>query len=128
MRCLLLALAGCSAASPREGRASSAPPQVVLESAKSALQEHKDVEIEGLRITTSWGPERDLALEQGPLLGNPYKARVRYIVELEPCGTGTIVRVAATVERRAPGGARSLRWERVPSDGRFERELLGRLP
>jgi len=99
----------------------------VREAARRALQEYRDATIEGARIETSWGPERDLTREQGPLLGNSYRARVRYRLLFTEVPGGTIVGVLATVERRAPGGPRSIRWERVESDGRWEREFLDSL-
>ncbi|MBI2899438.1 MAG: hypothetical protein HYY17_04590 [Planctomycetes bacterium] len=123
----LLLLAGCSSAPPREARTFAAPLPLVLAAARDALHDQKDVEVDGARIETSWGPERDAGREQGFLFGNAYRVRVRYRIECEPAGGGTLVRANATVERRAPGGVRSLRWERVPSDGRFERGLLDAL-
>lgn len=101
----LLALGGCATA-PGVSRTFDAPPEAVSWAAHAVLA---DVP-----------PDRDEPSEQGLFLGNVYRVRVRYRFEME----GSLVRVRADVERRAPGGPRSLRWERVPSEGRYEREFL----
>jgi hypothetical protein len=83
-----------------------------------SLREYPDVRVESGRILTGWSRERP-AQEQGLLLGNAYRCRVRHDVFLE----GSVLRVRSAVVRRAPGGARSIRWERVDPEG-AERALL----
>ncbi len=118
---IAVVIGGCGAPAPAPSRTFAAPPPALLEAVWDALRDYADRRVEEDRVETSWGPEREDAREQGLLIGNAYKIRVRYSVRID---ASSVVRVRATVERRAPGGPRSLRWERVESDGRAEQELL----
>ncbi len=97
----------CAAASGTL-REYAASPERLRAAVGRALKDHADVTEEGARIETGWGPER-AGEEQGILLGQSYRYRVRHAVELE----GAAVRVRSAVERRAAAGPRATRWERV---------------
>ena len=68
-------------------------------------------------VTTGWSPEYSDG-QMGWILARGYRYRVRHEIAL----VGSTVGVRSTVERRAPGGPRSRRWERV--DGRRAAEAL----
>lgn len=98
-------------------RSFQAPPGEVRAAVLAALAAQEDVREDGQRVTTGWGPERESG-SQGFLLGQGYRYRTRYAVRL----SGPSAVVEAVVERRAPGGVRSRRWERV--DGEPAAEAL----
>jgi hypothetical protein len=58
---------------------------------------------------TGWGPAVPAGREQGPVLGHEYRYRACHEVTVD----GSRVSVTSRAERRAPGGPRSLRWERI---------------
>jgi hypothetical protein len=77
------------------------------------------------RIVTGYA--ETLAPEtRGYLLEAHLVERRRFDLHLWPEGASTGVEVSAVVERRAPGGAQSIRWERVDPVA-AERELLDRV-
>ena len=120
----ILLMAGCASAPSVEPRVLSHPLPGVLASFRVALRDHAEVQEEGNTIVTSWGKPRKTLQEQGYLFENRYEIRVKYRVELEAVAGGTAVRILAGVERRPPGGPRSLRWERIASDGSAEKSLF----
>lgn len=74
-----------------------------------ALAGYEDLRQEEGRTVTGWGPAAPDGREQGSLLGHEYRYRASHAVTLE----GSRVSVTTRAERRAPGGPRSIRWERV---------------
>jgi hypothetical protein len=114
--------AGCAALGAPE-RSFQAPPGDVRAAVLAAVGAHDDVRQDGDVVRTGWGPEVESGA-QGLFLGQGYRYRTRYVVALN----GSAVSVSATVERRAPGGPRSIRWERVDGDPAAELllEAIGR--
>jgi hypothetical protein len=87
---------------------------VALEAIGAPVEEDGDV------LRTGWREELSPDRAQGTILEGRYVRRTRLTVRLE----GSRVAVSAVVEERAPGGSRSLRWQRRESDGVAEREFL----
>ena len=117
---LWLLTSSCSSA-PSGVRTYDAPADRVREAVLDSLSGYGNVkEIEGM-IESGWGPEIR-AGQMGWILSGGYRYRVRHRVTLE----GGAVAVHSTVERRAPGGPRSLRWARVDGAGAAE-DLLGEI-
>lgn len=115
----LLTTAACAAASaPAVEREFAAAPArvraVALEAIGAPVEEDGDV------LRTGWREELSPDRAQGTILEGRYVRRTRLTVRLE----GSRVAVSAVVEERAPGGSRSLRWQRRESDGVAEREFL----
>ena len=98
----------------------------VFAATKAAVSAFPDVEADMASgvITTSWGPGVLAPKVQGLLQDRPYPERVRYEIRLGSRENPVSVDVIARVQRKAPGGPRSLRWERVPSEGKYEEHLL----
>ena len=98
----------------------------VFAAAQAALFSHGEVraDIESGVISTSWSAGVLAPRAQGVLQDRPWPERVRYEVRVRPGTKPVPVEIFARVERRAPGGPRSLRWERIPSEGKYEERLL----
>ena len=118
---LLLLTSSCVAA-PTSVRGFAAPPDAVRAAVRRSLSDCPDVRQEGDRFVTGWGPAAPDGLEQGSRLGHEYHYRACHEVTV----TESKVAVTSRVERRAPGGPRSLRWERV-DPAPFSRALLDRV-
>jgi hypothetical protein len=114
---LLWPLISSCAAAPVPERSFAAPPEAVRSAVRASLAAHEDLLEKGDLVACGWGPERTSG-EQGFFLGHEYVYRARFEVLL----SGSAAAVRAAVERRAPGGPRSLRWERV--DGAAAAEAL----
>jgi hypothetical protein len=114
----LLLISSCAAPEPRPV---PADPDAIVEAARGALRDHADVEVEGATIRAGWR-ELKQDREQGYLFENRYFVRVRFDVEID----GRAVRIRAVAERRAPGGPRSIRWQRIDPEP-FEKELYDEL-
>lgn len=119
-----LLISSCAGVASPE-RAFSAPPGDVRAAVLAALAGQDDVRTDGDVVLTGWGPERGSG-SQGFVLGHGYVYRARYEVRL----AGSAAAVEAVVERRAPGGVRSRRWERVdgaPAAEALLRDVAARL-
>lgn len=101
-------ISSCAAA-PASERGFAAPPDAVRSAVLRSLGGYEDVRQEEGRTVTGWGPAAPAAREQGPLLGHEYRYRASHVVAVD----GSRVSVTTRAERRAPGGPRSIRWERV---------------
>ncbi len=117
-------LAGCVSHPVNASYSRSYPD--VFAAAKEAVSSCSDVEADMASgvITSSWGPGVLAPKVQGLLQDRPFPERVRYEIHLSGHESPVSVNVTAHVQRKAPGGPRSLRWERVPSEGRYEAHLL----
>lgn len=116
---LSLLISSCATVPPAPPKTYAAKPDRVIE---AILALHPKSDVRDLEVTTEW-IEVSAERQMGWLLDTHYLQRVRYRVELEAVDVGSIVRVQATIEQRAPGGPRSRRWERIRSDGRPERDF-----
>ena len=113
---LLISSLGCvSVSSP--ARSFHAPPGEVRAAALAAVAAHDGVREEDGRILTGWSVEEPGG-SQPTLLGHAYVYRRRHEIRLD----GSAVVVTTDLERRAAGGVRSRRWERV--DGTPAAEAL----
>jgi hypothetical protein len=120
-------LAAACAAPPGVARRFEAPPDAVRGAALEALSGFPNVVAEEREIRTGW-LERDApGPPQGILMDVPDRERVRIRLDIRPADGGTEVVARATIERRGPGGTPALRWQRIRSDGRIERETLDRI-
>ena len=120
-------LSGCSL-HPESGAFSYSYAEVFT-AAKAAVAKHPDVEVDNATgvITTGWAPARLSQKVQGFFQEESYVERVRYEIRI-PMGSDPVsVDVIARLERRPPSGPRSIRWQRVPSEGKYEKYLLGRI-
>ena len=115
----LLPLISSCAAAPASVRGFAAPPDAVRAAVRRSLADCGDVRQEEGRFVTGWAPAALSDDEQGALLGHEYRYRVCHEVTV----VESKVSVASRAERRAPGGPRSLRWERI-DPAPFSRALL----
>lgn len=115
----LLPLISSCAAAPASERGFAASPDAVRAAVRRSLADCAEVRQEGGRFVTAWSPAAPSGGEQGPLLGHEYRYRACHDVTVD----GSRVSVSSRTERRAPGGPRSLRWERV-DPGPFSEALL----
>ena len=112
----LISSLGCVTV-PSPARSFAAPPGEVRAAALAAVAAHDGVRDEGGRILAGWSPEEPGGA-QSFLLGHAYVYRRRHEIRLD----GPAVAVTTRLERRAAGGVRSRRWERV--DGTAAAEAL----
>ncbi|HYE99746.1 MAG TPA: hypothetical protein VEJ18_12590 [Planctomycetota bacterium] len=113
---LLTSSLGCVSV-PSPARSFHAPPGEVRAAALAAVAGHDGVREEDGRILTGWSAEEPGG-PQSTLLGYGYVYRRRHEIRLD----GSAVAVTTDLERRAAGGVRSRRWERV--DGTPAAEAL----
>jgi hypothetical protein len=107
------------AAAPTSVRGFAAPPDAVRKAVQRSLAGCEDVRQEEGRFVTGWAPAAPSGDEQGPVLGHEYVYRACHEVTV----VESKVSVTSRAERRAPGGPRSIRWERI-DPAPFSRALL----
>ncbi len=126
---LAIGLAGCAAPPALAERRIEAPYERTFAAAVRALGGEGALvraDREAGRIETGWR-EADAERTLGLLLRSAYRERRAIALELWPEGARTGVAVRMWVEERAPGGARSLRWERVAARPEDAEALLARI-
>jgi hypothetical protein len=107
----------CSA--PPSSRSFEASAERLRAAARAALADWPELREDAEGLSTGWSREAACG-EQGLFLGNEVRRRVRHEVAI----SDSILVVRSRVESRAPGGPRSIRWQRV--DPRpAEEALLG---
>lgn len=111
----------------------NAPPEKVWEAVVKVLGDLPIKEADAGRqtIETEWmegWSHRPFGAFRGGIMGGQWKRRMQMVLRLRPGPDGgTEVRLISRVQEKPPGGTQAYRWKPVASDGKMEREIMGRI-